>query len=212
MSHAQNQIENYYSQLISIALKIVKCKEDAEDIVQDVCYKWIKQDQDHVQNIKAYLIRAVKNACFNFLNEMQNRKVEALEDLNQKIEYYQHYIGNSYIDFEAELSKCFTKMMKQLTPKEQAVYVLKNSFNCSYEDITDLIGTRVENARKIYQRAKERMQKQEERFEINKQHYQKKFKTFLNAHKQDDLYAYINDLKQDLSQWVEEKQASFLKK
>ena len=57
----------YHPMLHSIALRIVKCKADAEDIVQDTFLKWLSIEKEQIQNTRAYLIKSVTNNCLNHL-------------------------------------------------------------------------------------------------------------------------------------------------
>ncbi|TVR82200.1 MAG: sigma-70 family RNA polymerase sigma factor [Chitinophagaceae bacterium] len=202
---AEKAYNNYYSLLYSIAYQFLKSKEDAEDIVQETFLKWMKVDKENVQNSKAYLIKAVKNACINFLEDIKRKKVEALAEINFQISNYQLNIENSYSEMEKELTEVYANMLKKLNSKEQAVFVLKSSFNFSYNDITELIGTTSENARKIFQRAKVRMQDDAQRFEYDKNTFKSFFPSFFKAYKYGDVCDYINVLKSDFSNWMDKK-------
>ena len=57
MNQAQT-IALYQPMLHTIAYNLVRCKQDAEDIVQETFVKWLTIDQQKIENTKAYLIRA----------------------------------------------------------------------------------------------------------------------------------------------------------
>src|SRR5690606_10607667 len=67
MDKAAQTISLYQPLLHTIAYNLVRCKQDAEDIVQETFIKWLTIDHEKVQNTKAYLVRAVTNNCLNHL-------------------------------------------------------------------------------------------------------------------------------------------------
>src|ERR1700745_3406998 len=81
MTQAQT-ITLYQPLLHTIAYNLVRCKEDAEDIVQETFAKWLTIDQQKIENTKAYLIKAVTNNCLNHLNSLRKKKVEYLDNIN----------------------------------------------------------------------------------------------------------------------------------
>jgi DNA-directed RNA polymerase specialized sigma24 family protein len=60
MNNAQ-AIALYQPMLQAIAYNLVRCKADAEDIVQETFLKWLTLGPQKVENTKAYLITAVRN-------------------------------------------------------------------------------------------------------------------------------------------------------
>ena len=81
MSQDQD-IAHYQPLLHAIAYKIVRCKADAEDIVQETFLKWLTLGPGRVENTKAYLITAVKNNCLNHINSLRHKKEELLSQHN----------------------------------------------------------------------------------------------------------------------------------
>src|SRR5687768_18576398 len=62
-------ISLYQPILQRIAVRMVRSKADAEDIVQETFIKWLLQEQEKIKNTKAYLIKAVTNNCINHRSE-----------------------------------------------------------------------------------------------------------------------------------------------
>ena len=76
--------KKYYAPLVRFAKEILKSKDQAEDMVQEVFVKlWDKRAQININShVKAYLYVAVKNHCFNQLkvNERKYWMDETMED------------------------------------------------------------------------------------------------------------------------------------
>jgi RNA polymerase sigma-70 factor (ECF subfamily) len=69
---SQTQAIALYQPLLhQIAYNLLRCKADAEDVVQDTFLRWFSIDQSKVENPKAYLISAEPPEC----PETQKRRV-----------------------------------------------------------------------------------------------------------------------------------------
>lgn len=68
--------ETYYSGLCAVAKGMVKSEETAHDLVSDIFVRIWERPEDylHVQSLKPYLIRSVRNTCLNYLNRMARQK------------------------------------------------------------------------------------------------------------------------------------------
>src|SRR5688572_11175016 len=103
-------------------MRILKCKADAEDVVQETFIKWLNAEQEKIKNTKAYLIKAVTNNCLNHLEALKRKKEEYIESFHwpEFIEKFREtdYFGN--LDLEAELSKAFHVLHHKLEPLERA--------------------------------------------------------------------------------------------
>src|SRR5687767_14178849 len=97
----EQTIALYQPMLQAIALRILKCKADAEDIVQETFIKWLGTEQAKIQNTKAYLIKAVTNNCISHLDTLKKKKEQCLDTINwtDMVERFKE-TDFSYIDIE----------------------------------------------------------------------------------------------------------------
>ena len=119
MNQAQT-IALYQPMLHTIAYNLVRCKQDAEDIVQETFVKWLTIDQQKIENTKAYLIRAVTNNCLNHLNSLRKKKEEYLENVSEKIKHFKE-TNLTYLDMEVNMAAAFKVLHAKLEPLERAV-------------------------------------------------------------------------------------------
>jgi RNA polymerase sigma-70 factor (ECF subfamily) len=201
----------YYSILYAIAFRFLQSKEDAEDVVQETFTRWIAQKNEHIENTKAYLITSVRNSSINYLSNLKRKKHESINNWSEQLTDCQNYFDLMYSDFEKEMSAKFAEIMSKLTPQEQTVFLLRDSFKMSYEDIAQILDSKIENARKIFQRAKDRMQQKQERFEVNTIKQKETLQKFLKAHTEGEMTDYLNYIKKELNDWLIRKQNSFSK-
>jgi RNA polymerase sigma-70 factor (ECF subfamily) len=157
-------IELYQPTLQRIAYNIVRCKADAEDIVQETFLKWLSMESDRIQNTKAYLIKAVTNNCLNHIQSLKKKKEEYLDSINVT-EFIHRFKENNFahMDLEADLAKAFQVIHSKLEPLERAVYILKEVFDFDYEALQEVLNKKKEHCRQLVCRAKKKLSEETSR-------------------------------------------------
>lgn len=205
MNHSQT-IALYQPTLQAIAYNLVRCKADAEDIVQETFLKWLSIDSEKVQNTKAYLIKAVTNNCLNHLNSLRKKKEEYLENLNVS-EFISRIKENNFahLDLEADLSKAFKVMQAKLEPLERAVYLLKEVFDFDYEALQETLDKKKDYCRQLVCRAKKKMNEETSKIHFDLPDTSKLLTSFKNACDIGNASEFIQDLKKDISEALQKK-------
>ncbi|MGM9550729.1 MAG: RNA polymerase sigma factor [Clostridia bacterium] len=74
--------EKYFDSIYRLVLCRAKSKDAADDIVQNVFYKYIKTDKEFEteEHVKAWLIRVAINASNSYFTSSWFKKTEPLED------------------------------------------------------------------------------------------------------------------------------------
>lgn len=165
MNHTQT-ISLYQPMLQAIAYNLVRCKADAEDIVQETFLKWLSIDQTKIENTKAYLIKAVTNNCLNHLNSLKKKKTEYLDSIHIP-EFLHKVMENNFskMDLDANLKAAFKVLNTKLEPLERAVFLLKEVFDFDYEAVQLTLDKKKDHCRQLLSRAKKKLN--EERSKIN---------------------------------------------
>jgi RNA polymerase sigma-70 factor (ECF subfamily) len=148
----------YRPMLQAIAYNLVRCKADAEDIVQETFLKWLTLGPQKVDNTKAYLIRAVKNNCLNHLNSIKAKKEELFSQSNWS-ELVDRFKETSFahLDFDVEIAKALKVLQSKLEPLERAVFVLKEVFDFDYEALQEALDKKKDHCRQLFCRAKKKL-------------------------------------------------------
>ncbi|MBL7832568.1 MAG: sigma-70 family RNA polymerase sigma factor [Cyclobacteriaceae bacterium] len=203
MNQAQ-AIALYHPLLHSVAYNILRCKHDAEDIVQDTFVKWLSIDQTKIQNTQAYLITSVINNCKNHLNTLRKKKEEYWESskLSQLIVRFKE-TDFKHMDMEAELSAAFKVLQSKLEPLERAAYLLREVFDFDYESIQKVLDKKADHCRQLLSRAKKKMSDSTAKihFEMPDSHLLEAFKKACSA----SPSIFIQHLKNDISSVQEKK-------
>lgn len=194
-----HDIALYHPLLHSVAYNILRCKHDAEDMVQDTFLKWLSIDRTKIQNTKAYLITAVTHNCLNHLNTLRKKKEEYWESskFSQLIVKFKE-TDFSHLDLETELSAAFKVLHAKLEPLERAAYLLKEAFDFDYETIQQVLNKKADHCRQLFCRAKKKLSidSQNLHFELpNKDQLVQSFKKACEG----PAGHFIQDLKRDIS-------------
>jgi RNA polymerase sigma factor (sigma-70 family) len=146
-------MKNYQDILFPYAYNILGSAEDARDAIQDVLYNYVSVKKDEVDNEKSYLIRSVVNQSINIRNK------------RKKISYGDVWLpepvategADTNINLKDIVSYSLLVLLEQLNPKERAVFILKEAFNYSHEEIAEVLSGTVEHSRKLLSRAKAKL-------------------------------------------------------
>lgn len=137
--------------LYSIAYRICHSREEAEDILQEVQLKWLEQDISSIENPKAFLSKLVVNRSINYLNSAQV----------QRVDYYGPWIPEPEMNYSEDpligkekITYALLVVLEQLTPQERVVFLLKEVFDYSHKEISELLEITPENSRKLLSRAR----------------------------------------------------------
>ena len=199
MDRAQT-IALYQPTLTSIAYNIVRCKADAEDIVQETFLKWLTIDTEKIKNTKAYLIQAVRNNCINHLNSIKKKKEECLESINVT-EFINRLKENSITqhDFEADMQRAMKLIHAKLEPIERAAYILKEVFDFDYEALQKVVDKKKDHCRQLVHRARKKLAEQTSNIHFDLPDASKLFTSFKNACDLGNAEELIQSLKRDIS-------------
>lgn len=199
MTQAQT-IALYQPLLVTIAQNLVRCKQDAEDIVQEVFLKWLSAEQTKIENTKAYLIKSVTNACLNHLNSFQKKKKEYLDSIH--FDEFIHRIKESnfaHLDLEVDLNQAFKALHAKLEPLERAVFLMKDVFDFDYQTIQEAVNKKQENCRQILCRARKKLTDNTPRLHFDMPDVSKMLHEFQDACTVANAEKFVSGLKADIA-------------
>ncbi len=142
---------SYYEALCIHAYKLVKDKDAAEDIVQDVFTKvWIRRDEITINtSVKSYLYRSTTNTALNYLERNKRTTTEAEDVL-------EGFVGNlpnpETQAMNNELENSIQEAIEALPPKCRVVFTLSREEGYKYHEIAkelDISIKTVENQMRI---------------------------------------------------------------
>lgn len=158
----------YQPTLQRIAYNLVRCKADAEDIVQETFLKWLSTESGKIENTRAYLIKAVTNNCLKHLETIKRKKTEYLEAIQwQELVALWKESNFAHMDLEADLEKAMKILHTRLEPLERAAYLLKEAFDVDYEALQGVINKKKDHCRQLVCRARKKIQEEAARIQFD---------------------------------------------
>ncbi|WP_317972281.1 RNA polymerase sigma factor SigJ [Paenibacillus sp. CCS19] len=131
---------------------------DAEDIVQDAFLSYDGlSDVGAIRNERAFLYKIVTNRCLDLLRSSVKKRELYVgpwlpEPLIEKAAS-DNDPSNKYLRSES-ISTAYLLLLQQLNAAERAVFLLREIFHYSFEEIADIVGKSSANCRQIFHRAK----------------------------------------------------------
>lgn len=154
------EFERYQSLLFPFAYNITGDYLASEDIVQEVLNNHLLTKNPEIQNPRHYLIRSVINRAINEKQLLRTRMEQ----------YPGRWLPTPMITAEAIYQAAdrdhiirysLLVLMEQLNPKERAVFILKETFDFSHEEIADVLKIKPDHSRQLLKRSKEKIQEPE---------------------------------------------------
>ncbi len=194
----EQTITLYQPTLYAIAMKFLRCKADAEDIVQETFVRWLNAEHEKIRNTKAYLVRAVTNNCITHLQTLKRKKVEYLQAIHWE-EWVDKIRDTDFSgEFEARMGKAFHVIQHKLEPLERAVFVLKEAFGFDYKALQLVLDKKQEHCRQLFCRARKKVAEERERLGAVIGEKTTLLKTFLQSCDSGQADEVIDALRNDL--------------
>jgi RNA polymerase sigma-70 factor (ECF subfamily) len=179
--------------MLSIAYRMVGSFSEAEDLVQDA-YERL-QREEHVENPRAWLSTVVTRLSIDHLRSARVRREE----------YPGTWLPEPVLADPApdaavraeSLSLAVLVLLESLSPVERAVFVLREAFDYSYDEIAEIVGKTPENCRQLAVRARRHVDERRPRFEPSREQRDELMKRFVAALQEGETEPLVELLAED---------------
>ncbi|MGN6434964.1 MAG: RNA polymerase sigma-70 factor [Agriterribacter sp.] len=129
----------YYTGLFQFSAAMVKVKEIAEEIVEDVFVRlWNnRKELDRIENIRIYLYVAVRNQSLNFITRQGNKAYVELNDLD--VVCNELVPSPEDLMVASEMLQAVNKAIHELPPKCRIVYKLVREDGLQYKEVAEIL-------------------------------------------------------------------------
>ncbi|MDM5308237.1 RNA polymerase sigma-70 factor [Peribacillus frigoritolerans] len=189
--------KTYRPFLFSIAYRMLGSVTDAEDIVHDL-FLQLKLDTDEIKDMKAYLAKITTNRCLNFLKSARKRREVYTGPWLPEPRVNETDQPLDKVVTDETVAYAFLVLLEQLSPVERAVFVLREAFTYSYEDIAEMLEKNEVNCRKIYSRAKRKLQNDRPVHPEDTKHVDLLAKKFIKASATGNFEEFLDLLTEDV--------------
>jgi RNA polymerase sigma-70 factor, ECF subfamily len=180
--------------LFSIAYRMLGSVAEAEDVVQDAYLRYEEADVE-AESPKAYLATVTTRLAIDQLRSARARREV----------YPGEWLPEPLVDDEAlrhaetadSLSLAFLHLLEKLSPVERAVFLLREVFDYSYEEVAEIVAKTPDNCRQILARAHRHMQEGRRRFDVSREERDVIARRFVAAWEEGDTEGLIELLAPD---------------
>jgi RNA polymerase sigma-70 factor (ECF subfamily) len=139
--------------LFTVAYEMLGSAADAEDVLQETWLRWVGVDLDQVQDPRAYLVRIATRQSLNRLRTMSRRKESYVGPWLPEPLLTAPDVAEDAVLAES-MSMALMLVLETLSPTERAVFVLREAFDVSYDEIAAAVGKSTAAVRQIAYRAR----------------------------------------------------------
>ncbi|GAB90383.1 RNA polymerase sigma factor SigJ [Gordonia rhizosphera] len=151
--------------LFTVAYEILGSATDADDVLQDSYLRWAEVDLGTVADTKSYLAKVVTRQALNALRASSRRRETYVGPwLPEPILLDEHDASDDVVLAES-VSTAMLVVLESLTPDERAVFVLREVFGFTHDEIAEIVGKSPAAVRQTAHRARAHVQARRHRFE-----------------------------------------------
>jgi RNA polymerase sigma-70 factor (ECF subfamily) len=175
--------------MFALAYRITGSRADAEDVVQDAFLRFHDSAPDEaIRSLKAYLTTITARLSLNRLRDQQARRETYIgEWLPEPL-----LTPDSPMALAGELSFALLVVLERLSPLERVVFILKNAFDFSFEEIAPIVGRNPVTCRKLFSRARARVLEEQPRFQVDRETHRALLRSFETAARGNDMAALLD--------------------
>jgi len=170
--------------LFSIAYRMLGSVAEAEDVVQEA-YLRRASATDQVESERAYMTTITTRLAIDVLRSARVRR--------------ESYVGEwlpeplvepeapAAVEAEESVSLAMLVLLERLNPVERAVFVLRESFDVPFDQVSAIVDRTEDNCRQILSRARRRVAEEQPRFDADPAERRTLAARFLAAAREGDL-------------------------
>jgi RNA polymerase sigma-70 factor (ECF subfamily) len=187
VSRRSDIFEQSRSRLFGLAYRMLGSKADAEDMVQEAYLRWHQANVNEIHSPEAWLVTVVTRLCIDRL-----RSAAAAREtypgiwLPEPIFDVPSPTPDDQVELASNLSMAFMILLERLSPVERAAFLLREVFDCPYSEIARIIGKSEAACRQIVSRARDRVRRDQPRFEASEEDRLRLIEKFAAAIDADD--------------------------
>ncbi len=179
--------------LFTVAYEMLGSASDAEDVLQETWLRWVKVDVGQVRDQRAYLVRITTRQSLNRLRLLKRRKEEYVgpwlpEPLRTASDVTED------VEVAESVSLALMLVLETLSPIERAVFVLREAFAVSYDEIAAAVDKSPAAVRQIAHRARQHVDARRPREVVSQSETRAALESFQRAIETGDLQALLDVL------------------
>ncbi|WP_067534252.1 RNA polymerase sigma-70 factor [Nocardia crassostreae] len=187
----------YRNLLFTVAYEMLGSAADAEDVLQETWLRWVEVDLDTVQDNRAYLVRITTRQALNRLRTLKRRKESYVGPWLPEPLLTAPDVAED-VELAESMSMALMLVLETLSPTERAVFVLREVFDVSYEEIAAAVDKTPATVRQIAHRARGHVESRRPRSVVSPSQARAALESFQQALETGDPQGLLNVLAPDV--------------
>jgi RNA polymerase sigma-70 factor (ECF subfamily) len=167
MRESAHVFQLHRPRLLTVARRMLGSRAEAEDILQDVYFRWHQSAREDVQSPAAFLVTITTRLCLGRLRKLKQEREyyigprlpePAVEDAVPSTE--------TQLEFAEDVSVALLALLERLGPEERAAFLLHDVFDYDYREVARILGKAEPTCRQVLHRARIRVREQQRRFTV----------------------------------------------
>lgn len=151
--------------LFTIAYEILGTATESDDVLQESYLRWAEVDLATVTDTKAYLAKLVTRQALNALRAESRRREDYIGPWLPEPLLLDEHDGAADVVLAESVSMAMLVVLETLSPDERAVFVLREVFGFSHDEIASTLERSTASVRQLAHRAREHVQARRKRFD-----------------------------------------------
>ena len=183
--------------LFTVAYEMLGSAADAEDVLQETWLRWVKVDLEQVRDQRAYLVRITTRQALNRLRTMKRRKETYVGPWLPEPLLTAPDVAED-VELAESVSMALMLVLETLSPTERAVFVLREAFDVSYDEIAAAVDKSPAAVRQIAHRARQHVDARRPREVVSPSETRAALASFRRALETGDLQGLLDVLAPDV--------------
>jgi RNA polymerase sigma-70 factor (ECF subfamily) len=145
--------------LFAVAYRMTGSATDAEDLVQDAWIRYLDAGSPAVESLRAYLTTIVSRLALDHLKSARVQREQYIGQwMPDPVPTSEAIPGPAEtVEQREAVSIAFLTLLERLTPEQRVVYVLREGFQLSYDEIAAHLDKTAAACRQVFRRAQLRL-------------------------------------------------------
>lgn len=181
--------------LTRVAYRMLGSVADAEDVVQEAFFRWMRTDREQVREPEAFLRRTVTRLCLDVLKSARRRRET----------YLGPWLPDPIVEEQPDddVTLPLLLALERLSPLERAAFLLHDVFGLSFDEVAATIQRDAAACRQLASRARVHVREARPRFRLEKQRGLELAEAFFTASRSGDMAALRAMLADDVSVYAD---------
>jgi RNA polymerase sigma-70 factor (ECF subfamily) len=181
MAAPSRQIEGLRPRLFGIAYRMLGLRQEAEDAVQEAMLRWYGADTVEIRSPEAWLTTVVSRICLDRLRVLAAEREAYIGPWLPEPLVGEAPSPERQVELASDLSLALLMVLERLSPEERAAFLMHDTFDCGYPEISRVLGKSEAACRQIVHRARERIRRDRPRFEVSEDAHRQLVERYVRA-------------------------------